>query len=142
MKAAVGNSLVLSIIVTFLSIVLLILISSIVYTKAFRIKNRVVDEIEKSEKFDSGVEDALNTIFREIGYKTNAYQNNSKCQNYQPDGSELINLTSPYHYCVFRIDTSKGGYYYKVVTFAYLDFPLISAIQLPVYGETRIFYGT
>ena len=47
MKAAIGNTLVLNIIVTFMSIVLLIIISSIVYTKAYRVKNRIIDEIEK-----------------------------------------------------------------------------------------------
>lgn len=124
-----------------MSIVLFILISSIVYTKAYRIKNRIVDEIEKVETFNDEVDTTLNTVFREIGYKANSYMNNSKCNNYLPAEGELLNTTSAYHYCVFKMNSAKdGGYYYKVVAFAYLDFPLISAIQIPVKGETKIFY--
>lgn len=141
MKAAIGNSLVLGIIVTFLAIVLIILVSSITYTKAFRIKNRIVDEIEKVETYNYDVDNALNTLFKEIGYKTSPLMNNTKCNDYKPDDAVLLNSTSAYHYCVFQINSSdKGGYYYKVVAFAYLDFPLISAIQFPVYGETKMFY--
>ena len=142
MKAAIGNSLLLGIITTFVSIVLLVLISSIAYTKAFRIKIRIIDEIESAETFDQGVVDTLNVVFREIGYKTNAYMNNSSCDNLTPDDGELMNTTSAYHYCVFKMNSAKdGGYYYKVVAFAYLDFPLVSSFQLPVKGETKIFYS-
>ena len=142
MKAAIGSSLVLSIIVTFISIVLLILISSIVYTKAFRIKNRLIDVIEKSEGYTTEAETEITQVLREIGYKVNPYQNNTNCDRYG-DSTTLENPTSPYHYCVFKIpsDPDKGGHYYKVVTFAYLDLPLVNLIQVPVYGETKIFYG-
>lgn len=141
MKAAIGDALLLGIIVTFFSIVLLVLISSIAYTKAFRIKNKVVDEIEKAEKFDDTVNTSLYKVFKDVGYKANAMMNNSSCEKYKGSG-ELLNTTSAYHYCVIKLKSAKyDGYYYKVVTFAYLDFPLISAIQIPVYGETKIFYS-
>lgn len=141
MKAAIGNTLVLNIIVTFMSIVLLIIISSIVYTKAYRVKNRIIDEIEKVETYDADVDASLTTVFRKIGYKTNNYMDNTKCERYG-SSETLVNPSSAYHYCVFKMEsnTSKGGYYYKVVAFAYLDLPLVSAIQVPVKGETKIFY--
>ena len=138
MKAAIGNSLLMGIIVTFVTIVLLILLSSLVYTKAFRVKNRIVDVIEKYETYDIDVQNEITDLLGEIGYKHNAYSNNSRCDNY---GVDLENPSSPYHYCVFRLNSGKNdGYYYKVVAFAYLDFPLISSIQIPVSGETKIFY--
>ena len=141
MKAAIGNSLLMGIIVTFVTIVLFILISSMVYTKAFRVKNRIVDVIEKYEVYNTEVvEPEITQLLREIGYKANAYSNNTRCNNYG-GGAELENPSSPYHYCVFRLNSGKNnGYYYKVVAFAYLDFPLISSIQIPVSGETKIFY--
>lgn len=147
MKAAIGNSLLMGIIVTFVTIVLFILLSSLVYTKAFRVKNRIVDVIEKYETYDAcvqGVPSAeceITKLLGEIGYKANAYSNNTRCNNYS-GGAELENPSSPYHYCVFRLNSGKNnGYYYKVVAFAYLDFPLISSIQIPVSGETKIFYS-
>lgn len=142
MKAAIGNTIVMGIMVTFISVVLLIIISSVVYTKAYRIKNRIVDEIEKVETFDDSVRSNLDMLFRDIGYKANSLMNNSKCTRYG-DSETLQNTSSAYHYCVFKInaDVQRKGYYYKVVAFAYLDFPLISAIQIPVYGETKIFYN-
>lgn len=140
MKAAMGNSLLMSIMVTFLSVVLLLLIGSIVYTKAYRIKNRIVDEIEKIEKFDETVVSKLDPVFREIGYIANPYSDNaSGCSGYTPAGGSLENNSSAYKYCVFKVEAKKG-YYYKVVAFAYLDFPLVNAIHIPVYGETKIFY--
>ena len=141
MKAAIGNSLLLGIILTFITTVLLILISSIVYTKAFRIKNRIVDIIEKYEVYDiNNAQPEIEQLLRDIGYKANAYSNNASCSKYG-DESSLENVTSTYHYCVFKKSTEKSnGYYYKVVTFAYLDIPLVNAVQVPVYGETKIFY--
>ena len=141
MKAAIGNSLLLGIILTFVTTVLLILISSIVYTKAFRIKNKIVDVIEKYETYDTEkTQPEIDLLLREIGYKANAFSNNASCSRYG-DESSLENSSSLYHYCVFRIETEKSnGYYYKVVTFAYLDIPLVNAVQVPVYGETKIFY--
>ena len=149
MKAAIGNTLLLGIIVTFMSTVLLVVVSSIVYTKAYRIKNRIIDEIEKIETFDDSVTATLTTLFGEIGYKTNPNMNNSVCDKYarkiaDTRHPEVVNKTSAYSYCVIKVDadSSRGGYYYKVVSFAYLDLPLVSAIQVPVYGETRIFYNS
>lgn len=141
MKAAIGNSLLLGIILTFVTTVLLILVSSIVYTKSFRIKNRIVDVIEKYEVYDvENVQPEIEQLLREIGYKANSYSDNSSCNRYGDDAS-LVNPSSAYYYCVFKIETEKSrGYYYKVVTFAYLDLPLVNAIQVPVYGETKIFY--
>ena len=140
MKAAIGNSLLVGIIVVFLSIVFTIIVASITYSKAFRIKNRIVDIIEKNEVFNSDVQDEINEVLRQIGYKTNAYMDNSRCSNYGPEGN-LVNGTSPYHYCVFKFTSDRGGEYYKVVSFAYVEFPIISAFQLSVSGETKIFYN-
>lgn len=138
MKTAIGSSLLMGIIITFVTIVLFIIISSMVYTKAFRIKNRIVDIIETREQYNDDVEDEITIMLRQIGYKANPYSNNSQCDKY---GEDLENLYSPYHYCVFRMSSGKNdGYYYKVVAFAYLDLPLVSTIQLPVSGETKIFY--
>lgn len=146
MKAAIGNTLLLSIMVTFMSIVLLVLISSIVYTKAFRVKNRIVDTLETYQNYDEyeeSITNEINTSLKEIGYKTNHYSNNTKCNDYLPDNAELVNNSSLYHYCIFKVYSSSrpGGYYYKVAAFAYLDLPLVNALEIPVYGETRMFYG-
>ena len=81
MKAAIGNTLLMSIMATFVTTVLLILISSIVYTKAFRIKNRIVDVIEKYEKYDDSAKDEIAPMLSNIGYMANDYSNNSKCNN-------------------------------------------------------------
>ena len=141
MKAAVGNGLLMSVIISFVVVVLLILISSIVYTKAFRIKNKIVDVIEKHEKYDlEKAKPEIEKMLNDIGYIANDYSSNSKCNKYESGGT-LENSSSLFHYCIIKFNTSKsGGYYYKVVTFAYLDIPLINSIQIPVYGETRIFY--
>lgn len=130
MREAVGNSLLLNLVIIFVSIVILFFVGILSYSKAYRVKNRIIEVIESHGNYLDSV-DEISTDMKSIGYRTT---NNKKCN------SNNLNSTS-YNYCVYEItDKSSGNsYYYKVVTYVHFDFPIIGGlINIPVSGETKI----
>ena len=47
MKEAVGNSMVLTFIFVFIAIFIILFVGSIAYSKGFKVRNRIIDIIEK-----------------------------------------------------------------------------------------------
>lgn len=159
MNQAIGNALLFNIIITIVIILIAFFVGSLSYTKAFKVKNRVIEEIEKNQTYDNNVKAEIEkwlagggTNGEGIGYKRNTTTINNK--TYCPDvtcpkGTKatcgLINQTSDYQYCVYEFDTCVGdksicGKYYRVVTYMYFDFPVINELlRIPVTGETMIF---
>ena len=141
MKAATGNAMLMNIIIVFLVIVMALLVTSISYTKAFRIKNRIVDIIEYyNGNFDdddtkANITNEINSSLSSVGYRLSK---NKKCKAI--DGKKLLKLDTNYQVCIYEDDASRGKYY-KVVAYMYFDIPLVGGIlNIPVSGETKIFY--
>lgn len=147
MREAIGSSFILNFVIIFIAIFILFFVGSITYTKAFKVKNKIIDIIESYEGEINSSGNLLNNQFEkdvneklsEIGYKI------SKNQNCDTDGrfSKATELkktgTSTYRYCVYEFNTEKGDYY-GVVAYMYFEVPIIGTkLELPVYGETRIF---
>lgn len=145
MREAIGNSFVLNFIITFIILFILIFVGTTTYTKAFKVKNKIVDTIENYDgdiangnRLNSSVQDEINEKLGQIGYRI---EPNSQCKT---DGrfsrGTLLSKTSNYRYCVYRFTTNKGNYY-GVVAYIYLEIPIIGfKLEFPVYGETKIFY--
>lgn len=153
MRSAVGNSLLLNLVIVFVGIVILFFVGIISYSKAYRVKNRIVEIIEKYEDYPgtnigSGpeVSTEINESLKKMGYSvvrsTNC--NDQRVRNHiiNITGNTYKNLnTENYNYCVYEIGNklSRGGKYYIVVTFVHFDFPVIgNLINIPVYGETKV----
>ncbi len=134
MKDAIGGSLLLNLVVIFTSIIILFFVGIIAYSKAYKIKNRIIEVIERNETYDSNVEMELNDDLRKAGYRT-ATQNQveAKC------GIDNKN-TSEYFYCVYLNDESSiEGYTYEVVTYIHFNFPVIGdMLTFAVKGETKV----
>ena len=140
MKAATGNALLMNIIIVFLVVVLGVLVTSITYTKAFRVKNRIVEVIENYDgdfnNHEDQIRNDITTSLSNVGYRL---KGTSNCRTLN-DGSTAYEEGKDYYYCVYRYGTDRG-HYYKVVTYMYLDLPVINEIlNIPVYGETKVFY--
>lgn len=159
MKEAISNSLIFMLVITFLFIFVLLFSASTAYTKAFKVKNKIISILEKRERTieTSGVTqeilDEIDYALREgeIGYRivTNNdvrcetdFQNRFKNKNYR-----LVNKGSDrYRYCIaefYNDTTTRGkkemhGKYYAVITYMYFEIPLIGQdLEFPVYGETK-----
>lgn len=140
MKAATGNAMLMNIIIVFLVVVLGVLVTSITYTKAFRVKNRIVEVIENYDGDFNNREDKIRSditaSLSNVGYRLKGA---SSCKTLS-DGTTAYKEGNDYYYCVYRYNTGRG-FYYKVVTYMYLDLPVINQIlNIPVYGETKVFY--
>ncbi len=142
MKAATGNAMLMNIIIVFLVIVMALLVTSISYTKAFRIKNRIVDIIEYYDgNFNdvgtkANITNEINNSLSSVGYRLSG---SKKCK--EIDNKKAIDLSSNYQVCIYEYDDSTRGKYYKVIAYMYFDVPVVGGIlNIPVSGETKVFY--
>lgn len=157
MKEAIANAGVFNLVIIFVIILLAFFIGSLSYSKAFKVKNKIIEEIEKDQGYTMGsensTEERINDWLLNIGYRVNTgYNANSAVCASTVSGNgghdgKLINSTGDYQYCVYEFDTCTDGNsnlncgkYYRVVAYMYFDFPIISQLlRLPVTGETMIF---
>jgi len=138
MKEAIGTSLVFNLMMIFVGVIIVILVSSIAYTKGFKIRNRIIDRIEEHNGYsvNSAAKDAIEADLKAIGYKI---VEESPCKP-KEKGVLKTGEYNEYNYCVYEYDTDRGKYY-GVTVFISVDIPLIGDyINIPIYGETRIIY--
>jgi len=140
MKDAVGGSLLLNLVVIFTSIVILFFVGIIAYSKAYKVKNKIIEVIERYENFDANVISELQTDLLNTGYRTaTPEQIMAKCGeeslSYNADQAK----SAGFLYCVYNKNNSMSGYSYEVVTYVQFQFPIIGdLISLPVRGETKV----
>ncbi len=141
MKEAIANAGVFNLIIIFVTILLLFFIGSLSYSKAFKVKNKIIDEIEKNQVYDEDVSQSIDNWLGEIGYRYNSSTSLWSCPK-SNNGGILVNKASNYQYCVYEyIDSNKtrdiNGRYYRVIAYMYFELPILSdLIKIPVMGET------
>lgn len=145
MREAIGTSYIVNFIVVFFALFILIFVGTLSYTKAFKVKNKIIDIIENHDGeigttiLKRNVEDEINSKLSEIGYRISS-NNTCNTDGRFSDGTILTkNNGSTYRYCIYKFHTSKGDYY-GVVSYIYFEIPIIGAkLEFPVYGETKTF---
>lgn len=149
MREAIGGGWLLTFVIVFVMLFSSYLAVSINYTKAFKVKNKIIDLIETNEGFtesknrdlnslseeelekDKSTEAKIFKVLKDIGYYTTL---NVICDP-QEDGEAQSG-----GYCVKRIPAGLGAYY-KVKTFILFELDLFNfTIQIPIKGETKIIY--
>lgn len=147
MKEAFGNAFIMGLVITFIIIFMLFFATSTSYTKAFKVKNKIVEILEKhddilnessstSGRLRSDVEEEINAVLSDIGYRISPTPNSCPTRN----GVEAVtkSMTAHYEYCIYAYSTTKGTYY-GVTAYMYYEIPVIGAkLRFPVYGETKI----
>lgn len=135
MKEAIGTSFVFNLIMVFIGVMIALLVGSLAFSKGFKIRNRIIDIVQKHEGYTEEAVEEINENLASIGYRL-AIQENCKAHN----GVQPMNNNSDYHYCMYRYNTTKGDYY-GVTVFIHFDIPLIGDwFEIPLYGETRILF--
>ena len=157
MRDAVGGSSLLYLVIIFVTVVMLMFSSVLTYSKAYRVKNRIIELIEKYELYEKkdGTVNAINSDLKTAGYSAS---NPTRCSssNVQNHLKEILhtdyhsNLPKNinnygYNYCVFEINSKdypkniSNGKYYVVVTFIHFEVPVVGdLLTIPVYGETQM----
>ena len=156
MKEAIANAGIFNLVIIFVIILIAFFIGSLSYSKAFKVKNKILEEIEKDQAYTTGVNNSTeyrveewigNIVYRE---NTGNNRNSSNCPTVTGNGGEqgkLVNSDGDYQYCVYEFDTctakadkAKCGKYYRVTAYMYFDIPILSGLlRIPVSGETMIF---
>lgn len=149
MRDAIGGSSLLYLVIIFVTVVMLLFSTVLTYAKAYGVKNRIIEIIEKYETYDSTTANEINSNLKSLGYDSS---NPNRCNSIKGElessngkykfGSLTSKNEYGYNYCVFETsDTSDvtNGKYYVVVTFSRFEFPIIGDVfSFPIYGETKI----
>ena len=135
MKEAIGTSMVFNLILIFVGIFIALLVGSLAYSKGFKVRNKIIDLIERNEGYNETAKLQIDENLSDIGYYIMI---NRTCD--ERNGVQPLSNNSPYRYCVYEYNTSKGKYY-GVQVFIHFDFPIIgNFIEIPLYGESRILF--
>lgn len=150
MREAIGTTYVVNFIIVFFVIFIAFFVGSMVYTKAFKVKNKIIDIIEYydgdvvtgNNSLKTAPKTEINSKLGSIGYRIATGNQNNCGSNRFTDkkGGILVEKNnSNYRYCIYKFEESRGTYY-GVVAYMYFEVPIIGAkLELPIYGETKTF---
>ena len=146
MRDAIGQVFTLQIILAFVLLINGYMAYSVNYTRAFRVKNQIINIIEQYE----GVQNEegrqkINDYVARMNYEvSNTLINNARSNGYEC-------FREGWCYKATNVSTAGGdgertGTYYTVLTFVNIDIPVINQIIglgqfLSVSGETRTIYN-
>lgn len=141
MREATGNALLTMMMTSIIAIIMIFFVGSLSYSKAYRVKNYIINQIEENKTWNTTLNNDLNSYLKEVGY--NVRRNNDKCptlNNNNCDGTKnLYDNHNGYDVCIYKCGSGTNEYY-KVITFMRFDFPVIgSALRFSVQGETKPF---
>ncbi len=160
MNEGIGGSVVLAIIVVSIVLVISYLAYNVNYTKAFRMKNKVIAMYEQCDgKCGEKCKREILDYAKQIGYTKGSLRDCASLP-YRPAGSQLVNNTTSYGYCVYKIKEEQNShtedrfkeeprYYYRVITRIDIesgvmrfieDFISIDLRLMYVTGDTKMFY--
>lgn len=148
MRDAIGQVFALQVILIFVLLINGYMAYSVNYTRAFRVKNQIVNIIEQYEgpDNDEGIK-KINDYIKRMAYSVDNRQMTQFINNNQ--GAECPGYNG---WCYIEHDVSiasadgdRHGKYYSIVTFVNIDIPVINNIIglgnfLQVGGETRTIY--
>lgn len=168
MKEAIGGSYIFQIVIIFIALFSGFLVYSISYTKAFRVKNEIINLIENNLGYttsdnqasltamtiqqledDPSVEAQALKIIKNYGYKHSILDGqddlcyiNNESVGARGNAKDLMRLGG---YCLYKICNDGDGTtntVYKVTTFIALKIPVINTVvKIPISGQTRTIYS-
>lgn len=145
MKESIAQAFILNLILFFFVILVLLLFGSINYSKAYKVKNRIITIIEKYGEFNDEAKGEIVDNMVKAGYQTTVDKNNNKCTKFTDNGTLVYPLEGDtnvrhYDYCVVQHKSSVGEYY-QVVVYMKFEIPVIGGfLEFPVKGETKALY--
>ncbi|HOP65474.1 MAG TPA: hypothetical protein PLX66_00390 [Bacilli bacterium] len=144
MRQSIGGTWLFSLVIIFILLFTAYLAVAINYSKSFKVKNEVINIIEREEGLTSNIDAADPGAIEQIAsyLESVGYVNHGKCpKNYQGYGEYKDGSTTKYSYCVRKYNTyneiEKQRSYYSVVLFFDMDLPIFGDLfTFKVTGET------
>ncbi len=159
MKGAIGNAFILNIVITFILIFLLLVVGSMAYTKTYKVKNYLLNEVanyvEKNHKdipSTSGDKNSLATWDKTVnaflaGSGYHLATKNNTCPAKNNYSIHINTRVGQYEYCIYRKGSASSQFLvdnysaYMVLVYMKLDLPVVGDyIKIPITGETKYFY--
>ncbi len=141
MKDAVGGSLLLNLVVIFTSVVILFFAGILAYSKAYKVKNKIIEVIERNDgDVNPNVLNEINNELTNVGYRViGSAPDRTKCENDSSRRTCTTNLnTSTFNYCICQHGSANASVF-EVITYVQFEFPVIGDIlTFPVKGETKV----
>ena len=129
MRDALGGLVNIVIIVVFMVIVSGYLAFNVNYSKAFRVKNKIISAIEEREGLDEKAKKQIEAFEKSIGYNINT-PNLSDAGEREANLGFYINKVERTAYCEEDKDGNlKKKVYYEITTFVSVDIPIIEKIM-------------
>lgn len=154
MREGIGEWFTYNIIFIFILIVFGLLSATISYYKAFKVNNRILYSIDKYEGYNKLSKSEINDTLYSLGYTVN---DGSTCPSKRDNGLLTSAQKPNYLYCVYyyyddssakeegKKTTDKKNqpiyYNYSVVTYIYVDLPLVDRFKVPVYTKGERIYN-
>lgn len=143
MRDAFGGAFIIKLFLFFIIIYICIMAGAISYTKAFRVKNSVINIIEQNSFGGSGDGITIKKIeeyLKKINYNYSETQVGDYCKKMQ-DPEEVNDTVIFVNGSCIVPHLSNNGVYYEVATFVHIELPFFGInINVPVHGESKIIY--
>ena len=162
MKEAIGGTWLMQLAIFFILLFAGYMCLSINYTRAFNVKDKIINEIERNggiKKLGSNVSDdktlkAISRYMKEVGYRVEGQCGSDYDYGCNRDGNctAINDSSSTFAFCLKEVDagntyTAKQEQeflyvrYYKVKVFYHLDLPVIrSVFNFDIKGDTKLLY--
>ena len=149
MREAIGGTAIFQIVIFFILLFTGFMCLSINHSKAFNVKNMIINTLERKEKIDLSNTENDEAIKEIVSYlKKHSYRTTGIC----PEDYTGINREGKVDYrnsdfCVKQENVAKNSAefpemnYYRIVVFYQLDLPIFrSLFEFKVSGDTKIMY--
>lgn len=152
MRESIGSTFLYNIIFLFIIIIMGLLTATINYYKAYKVNKTILGYISKYSGYNYFSEKATRQYLESIGYTANSER--EVCSDDKNGGSLINHFYNDYHYCVYYYGNENGSYgeqrntegnyvynAYGVVTFIYVDLPIVGKFKVPVYSKGGRIYN-
>ena len=127
MREAIGGTWIFSIVIIFIVLFTGYLAVSVNYSKAFKVKNGIINIIEHNEGLNPTAQNEIKSYLGGVGYYVY-----STCKTSENEkGYEPNNTNTGYRYCISKREAGGGSVpkaYYKIKVFFRLDLPIIGSL--------------
>lgn len=133
MKQTIGSTWILTIVIVFILLFAAFIILTLNYSRTVRVKNEIIDMVEKYEGLNSSSIVLINNYLLYSGYNTQGVCVDSGGDTTGVYGSYSLNMSTlepavaglSYYYCVKKYNGANNTNYYQVTIFYRFNLPII-----------------
>ena len=141
MRESFGGAFIINLLLVFVVVLVSFMALAISYSKAFRVKNQVINIIEQNQytgSDDISTIDDIDKYLRSVAY----YVENVSCEEKSTNGTVINGRLTNQGVCIIpMVEEQESNKYYKVITYIQVVFPFFGIdLVVPISGETKIIH--